>query len=77
MTISDEENASDVNEYLSSISCLQHTPDILPEFLPNTDAFFNDVIISEDDVKDYIMILQLHRASKHLNLRCSLSLTFS
>ena len=52
-----------MNEYFTSISCLQHIPDSLPDFLPRTDVIFNDINISEDEVKDSIMILQLNKAS--------------
>ena len=63
MAISDEDKASVLNEYFTSISCLQHIPDSLPDFLPRTDVIFNDINISEDEVKDSIMILQLNKAS--------------
>ena len=63
MAIYDEDKPSVLNGYFTSISCLQHIPDSLPDFLPKTDVIFNDIDISEDGVKDFIMILQLNKAS--------------
>ena len=63
MAITNEDKASVLNEYFTSISCLQDIPDSLPNFLPRADVILYDINISEDEVKDSIMILQLNKAS--------------
>lgn len=59
----DVEKANCLNSYFNSISSLDDSNAVLPPFYEKTDKILEDVVISENKIKDVLDICNVNKAS--------------
>ncbi len=62
-SITDEEKANTLNDYFVSISTVDASNTILPDFVPKTNAAIGNLIISEQEITDVLTNLVVNKAN--------------